>query len=99
MRTEHVNYLPLDVVIERADGCWVYDVEGTLRSSVIKEVRSRGLWIAIELNTAARKDCEALKEGRALQGNPRTHYSRGAPLVIQREEIDWAVERFQKVLA
>jgi ornithine--oxo-acid transaminase len=28
MRTEHVNYLPLDVVIERADGCWVYDVEG-----------------------------------------------------------------------
>ena len=22
------NYLPLDVVIERADGVWVYDVEG-----------------------------------------------------------------------
>ena len=22
------NYLPLDVVVERAEGCWVYDVEG-----------------------------------------------------------------------
>jgi len=22
------NYHPLDVVIERAEGCWVYDVEG-----------------------------------------------------------------------
>jgi ornithine--oxo-acid transaminase len=22
------NYFPLDVVVERAEGCWVYDVEG-----------------------------------------------------------------------
>lgn len=70
-----------------------------VRSSVIKEVRGRGLWIGIELNTAARKFCEALKEEGVLCKETHERIIRVAPpLVIQREEIDWAVERFQKVL-
>jgi len=28
INTAPTNYHPLDVVIERADGVWVYDVEG-----------------------------------------------------------------------
>ena len=71
-----------------------------LHSSIIKEVRGRGLWIGIELNTAARKYCEALKEEGVLCKETHERIIRVAPpLVIQREEIDWAVERFQKVLA
>jgi len=70
-----------------------------LRSSVAKEVRGRGLWIGIELNTAARKYCEALLQEGVLCKETHDRIIRVAPpLVIQREEIDWAVERFQKVL-
>jgi ornithine--oxo-acid transaminase len=71
-----------------------------LRSSIIKEVRGRGLWIGTELNVAARKYCEALKEEGLLCKETHERIIRVAPpLVIQREEIDWVVERFQKVLA
>lgn len=70
-----------------------------LRSPVIKEVRGRGLWIGIELHTQARKYCEALKEEGVLCKETHDNIIRVAPpLVIRREEIDWAVERFQKVL-
>lgn len=70
-----------------------------LRSPVIKEIRGRGLWIGIELNTEARKYCEVLKEEGLLCKETHGHILRIAPpLVIQREEIDWAFERFQKVL-
>ncbi|MGB2634726.1 MAG: ornithine--oxo-acid transaminase [Candidatus Acidiferrum sp.] len=72
----------------------------SLRSPVIKEVRGRGLWIGIELNTEARKYCEALKDEGVLCKETHDHILRIAPpLVIQREELDWAFERFQKVLA
>jgi ornithine--oxo-acid transaminase len=71
-----------------------------LRSSVIKEIRGRGLWIGVELHTEARKYCEALKEEGVLCKETHERIIRIAPpLVIQREEIDWAVERFQRVLA
>lgn len=33
-----------------------------LRSSELKEVRGKGLWIGIELRSPARRYCEALKE-------------------------------------
>ena len=71
-----------------------------LRSPLIKEVRGRGLWIGVELKTEARKYCEALKEEGVLCKETHERIIRIAPpLVIQREEIDWAFERFQKVLA
>ncbi len=71
----------------------------SLRSPLIKEIRGRGLWIGIELNTEARKYCEALKEEGVLCKETHDRILRIAPpLVIQREEIDWAFERFQKVL-
>jgi ornithine--oxo-acid transaminase len=70
-----------------------------LRSAVVKEVRGRGLWIGIELNTDARKYCEALKDEGVLCKETHAHIIRIAPpLVIRRDEIDWAYERIQKVL-
>jgi ornithine--oxo-acid transaminase len=71
----------------------------TLRSPDLKEVRGVGLWIGIELNSAARPYCEKLKELGILCKETHDHVIRIAPpLVIKREEIDWAFERIRKVI-
>ena len=71
----------------------------SLRSSDIKEVRGRGLWIGMEMHGPARPYCEALKELGVLCKETHDHVIRIAPLlVIQHEEIDWAFEQIQKVV-
>jgi ornithine--oxo-acid transaminase len=71
----------------------------TLRSPELKEVRGRGLWIGIELHTPARPYCEAMKELGILCKETHDHVIRIAPpLVIRREEIDWAFERIRNVV-
>lgn len=71
-----------------------------LHSPHIKEVRGKGLWIGIELNKLARPYCEALKQASVLCKETHGSVIRIAPpLVITHEEIDWAVERIQQVLA
>jgi len=70
-----------------------------LQSPHIKEVRGKGLWIGVELNKLARPFCEALKKSGVLCKETHGAVIRIAPpLVIPREEIDWAVERIEKVL-
>ncbi|MEK6612078.1 MAG: ornithine--oxo-acid transaminase [Gemmatimonadota bacterium] len=71
----------------------------TLRSPLIKEIRGRGLWIGVELTELARPYCELLKEEGLLCKETHDHVIRLAPpLVITREEIDWAFERIKKVI-
>jgi ornithine--oxo-acid transaminase len=71
----------------------------TLKSPAIKEVRGRGLWIGLELHGAARPYCERLKEEGVLAKETHDHVIRLAPpLVITREEIDWAFDRIKKVI-
>ncbi len=71
----------------------------TIQSPAIKEVRGKGLWIGIELNGMARPYCEALKEEGILCKETHDHVIRIAPpLIITREEIDWAFERIARVL-
>ena len=71
-------------------------------SKHVKEIRGRGLWIAIELNDeagGARRFCEALQEEGLLCKETHSTVIRVAPpLTISREDIDWAVERIAKVL-
>jgi ornithine--oxo-acid transaminase len=70
----------------------------TIRSSAVKEVRGRGLWIGIELHKQARLYCEALKEQGILCKETHERVIRSAPpLVITREEIDRALDRIRKV--
>jgi ornithine--oxo-acid transaminase len=72
---------------------------GTLRSPNLKEVRGKGLWIGIELRVPARPYCEALKNEGLLCKDTHDKVIRVAPpLIIQREEIDWAFARIKKVL-
>jgi ornithine--oxo-acid transaminase len=71
----------------------------TLRSPDLKEVRGKGLWIGVELKSPARPYCEALKQQGILCKETHDRVIRIAPpLVIKREEIDWAFERIQKVI-
>ncbi len=73
-----------------------------LDSPHVREVRGRGLWIGIELHPeagGARRFCEALQEDGLLCKETHEHVIRMAPpLVITREELDWALERIENVL-
>ena len=73
-----------------------------IRSPHVKEVRGLGLWIGIELHReagGARRFCEALQHEGLLCKETHDHVIRIAPpLVIKKDEIDWAVERLEKVL-
>jgi ornithine--oxo-acid transaminase len=70
-----------------------------IKSPVIKEVRGRGLWIGVVLHDLARPYCERLKEDGLLCKETHDHVIRFAPpLVITREEVDWALGRISKVL-
>jgi len=71
----------------------------SLRSAAIKEVRGKGLWIGIELHSKARPYCEALKFEGILCKETHDHVIRmGLPLVVTREELDWAFARIAKVM-
>jgi ornithine--oxo-acid transaminase len=73
-----------------------------IESPHIKQVRSRGLWAGIVLKSeagSARRYCEALIERGLLCKDTHWNVIRLAPpLVITREEIDWAVQRLAEVL-
>jgi len=73
-----------------------------IESPHVKEVRGRGLFIGVELHAkadGARRFCEALAESGILCKETHQHIIRFAPpLVITREEIDWALERIEPVL-
>ena len=72
------------------------------RASCVREVRGRGLWIGIELHESAggaRRYCERLAELGLLCKETHDHVIRFAPpLVIAQDELDWALDRIEKVL-
>ena len=73
-----------------------------MKSNVVKEVRGRGLLIGVELLPeagGARLLCEKLMVNNLLCKETHKHVIRIAPpLVIQKDEIDWAMERIESVL-
>jgi ornithine--oxo-acid transaminase len=74
-----------------------------IKTSKIKEIRARGLWVGIELKKEAGKArpiCERLMEAGMLCKDTHEQTMRLAPpLCITKEECDWALERLEKVLA
>ena len=73
-----------------------------IESSYIKEVRGRGLFIGVELYPdagGARRFCEALKDRGLLCKETHQHVIRFAPpLVIKKEDLDWAYTQIEDVL-
>src|SRR5450631_1507347 len=96
-----LRVLQQEKLVERSAelGAYFLELLQTLRSPDLKQVRGKGLWIGIELHSPARAYCEALKEEGILCKETHDRVIRIAPpLVIQREEIDWAFERIRKVI-
>lgn len=88
-------------LVERSRTLGQYFLERlrTIHSPDLKEVRGKGLWIGIEMLSAARPYCEALKEEGLLCKETHDRVIRIAPpLTITKEEIDWAFERIRKVI-
>jgi len=73
-----------------------------IESGLIKEIRGRGLMIGLELKPeagGARQYCERLKDIGILCKDTHNDIIRiSPPLVIRKDEIDWALERFETVL-
>jgi ornithine--oxo-acid transaminase len=71
-------------------------------SPVLKGVRGRGLWAGAEIDprfATARQACEALLEKGVL--SKETHHTvvrLAPPLVISRDDLDLAIDRFAEVL-
>ncbi|GAB6283695.1 MAG: hypothetical protein STSR0008_24860 [Ignavibacterium sp.] len=72
-----------------------------IKSKHIKEIRGKGLFIGVELfpeAKGARRFCEALMKEKILCKETHENVIRFAPpLIITKEEIDWAIERVEKV--
>jgi ornithine--oxo-acid transaminase len=73
-----------------------------IESDHIETVRGKGLFIGVVLKReagGARRFCEALQEKGLLCKETHEHVIRFAPpLVITKEELDWALERIEEVL-
>lgn len=66
----------------------------------IKDVRGRGLFIGVELTEEARPYCEKLKElGLLCKETHETVIRFAPPLIITKEELDWALDKINKVFA
>lgn len=74
-----------------------------IRTGKVKEIRGRGLLIGVEIKEehgTARPYCEKLMELGILAKETHHQVVRFAPpLVLTREEADWALERIAKVLS
>lgn len=70
-----------------------------IENPMIQEIRGRGLFIGLELKTAARPYCERLKElGLLCKETHETTIRFAPPLVISKEDLDWSIERIKQVL-
>lgn len=101
---ESLKVLVEEKLIEKSEelGKYFMDKLKALNSGLVKEIRGKGLFIGVELKPeagGARKYCEGLKNLGVLCKETHDNVIRFAPpLVIKKEEIDWAMEQVKKVL-
>lgn len=101
---EALNLLVEERLAERSAelGTYLLHALRDMRSPMIKEVRGRGLFIGIEIDPArasARQVCEQLMRRGVL--SKETHHTvvrLAPPLVITKEQLDWALEQLRAVL-
>ncbi len=84
-------------------GRYLLDRLRAMRSNIVKEVRGRGLWVGVEVDAnvvSARRVCDALLANGVLSKDTHGTVLRFAPpLTISRDEIDWGMERIERVFA
>ena len=102
---EALRILVEDKLPERAHEMGTYFMEGLrqMGSPHVEEVRGKGLLIGVELKPEsgpARLFCEKLMERGMLCKETHESVIRFAPpLVIEREDIDWALAQIREVLS
>jgi ornithine--oxo-acid transaminase len=86
-----------------AMGDYIMALLAEVDSPHVLEVRGRGLLIGVELRPeagGARRFCEALQRGGILAKETHVNTIRLAPpLIIMRDDVDWAMERIRPVLS
>ncbi|MEN1970407.1 ornithine--oxo-acid transaminase [Lentibacillus sp. N15] len=71
-----------------------------IQNPELKTIRARGLFIGVEFTKPVRSFCEELKEAGVLCKETHENTIRFAPpLVISKEELDWAIEKITQVLS
>ena len=83
-------------------GEYLLDGLKKLSSPVLADTRGRGLFIGMEIDpdrVSARAFCERLMEQGILTKDTHATVVRLAPpLIIRRQEVDWALTRIEQVL-
>jgi ornithine--oxo-acid transaminase len=83
-------------------GDYLMEKLSEVNSPYIKEVRGKGLMIGVELHEKAgggRRFCEALMtEGLLCKETHKNVIRFAPPLIIQKEDIDWALKKIETVL-
>jgi ornithine--oxo-acid transaminase len=102
---ESLKVLIEEGMIENAQamGARFLDALRDIKCPAVKEVRGRGLMIAIELHPqagGARRYCDALRLRGVLCKDTHNHTIRvSPPLVITRDEVEWALDQFDAALS
>jgi len=101
---ESLNVLLDEKLAERAAtmGAYLFKRLKAISSPMVKDVRGKGLLIGLEIDTArasAREFVETLLRHGVLSKDTHGTVARFAPpLIIDREQVDWAVERIREAL-
>ena len=70
-----------------------------IKNPDIVEVRGFGLLIGMEFNHSVEELCDELKDVGVLAHDTHETVIRFAPpIIITKDEIDWAIERIKKVI-
>ena len=91
-------------MVENADEMGAHFKQGLeqISSDKIQSVRGKGLMLGVQFHPeagGARQFCEALKSKGLLCKETHDHIIRFAPpLVITRDQVDWALERIEAVI-
>jgi ornithine--oxo-acid transaminase len=100
-----IKVLKEEKMVENAAamGAYFFEKLSEIKSPYIKEVRGKGLLIGMELHPeagGARRFCESLKDRGILCKETHVNVIRFAPpLIIRKEEIDWALDRIYDLFA
>lgn len=101
---EALNTLVDEKLIEKSDELGTYFMAGLqkIKSPYISAIRGQGLWIGVDIDPAkstARALCmKLLNEGIIARDTHKITIRFAPPLVITKDQIDWALEGIKKVL-
>jgi ornithine--oxo-acid transaminase len=100
---EALRVIAEERLVERSAemGAYLFERLNAMRSPFVTAVRGRGLWVGVEVDPAivsGREVCERLaREGVLSKDTHGTVLRFAPPLTITREEIDWGMERIERV--